>query len=131
MGTFVVPLIHTNGSLSKLSIVIDIELVQGRLSLIISSKVKLMNNTEWKLTILVNDALWPEPVELGSVNPQESLYIPVSCAVASELRIKPPAEYAWSAPIPLNTGSMTAGPCKVRFKNSKYIYYSPILMRMY
>lgn len=101
IGTYAFPLLYSNGSLSKVSIIADTRLVNGKIQLTLSSKVRVCNHTTLTLELLVSDPIWPSPFELGKVAPNESISIPLNCIQASELRCRPVNSTTWSSPVPL------------------------------
>uniref|UniRef100_A0AAV1UVF6 PDZ domain-containing protein n=1 Tax=Peronospora matthiolae TaxID=2874970 RepID=A0AAV1UVF6_9STRA len=108
LGARTFHLVDTHGQRTSFTLSLSAQLVEGRILLIISSPIKLVNRlTSCRpVALLVNDPTWQSPVEIGILRPNQDSAIPVLLSLASELRLRPAedgASYSWSAPIPLQT----------------------------
>ncbi|CAI5717612.1 unnamed protein product [Hyaloperonospora brassicae] len=108
LGARTFPLVDMHGQRTSFTLSLSAQLVEGRILLIISSPIKLINRlTSCRpVALLVNDPAWQSPVEIGILRPSQDSAIPVLFSLASELRLRPVedgASYSWSAPIPLQT----------------------------
>jgi hypothetical protein len=110
LGARTFPLVDTHGQRTSFSLSLSAQLVEGRILLVVSSPIKLMNRlaSGRPVALLVNDPTWHTPVEIGILRPNQESAVPVLLSLASELRVRPVgngATYSWSAPIPVQTRS--------------------------
>ncbi|KAG1694362.1 hypothetical protein DVH05_021441 [Phytophthora capsici] len=110
LGARTFPLVDTHGQRTSFSLSLSAQLVEGRILLVVSSPIKLVNRlaSGRSVALLVNDPTWQTPVEIGVLPPNQESAIPVLLSLASELRVRPVGNgstYSWSAPIPVQTRS--------------------------
>ncbi|KAG7384995.1 hypothetical protein PHYPSEUDO_002007 [Phytophthora pseudosyringae] len=110
LGTRTFPLVDTHGQRTSFTLSLSAQLVEGRILLVVSSPIKLVNRlaSGRPVALLVNDPTWHTPVEIGVLRPNQESAVPVLLSLASELRVRPVgngATYSWSAPIPVQTRS--------------------------
>ncbi|ETM56535.1 hypothetical protein L914_00489 [Phytophthora nicotianae] len=110
LGARTFPLIDTHGAKTNFTLSLSAQLVEGRILLVVSSPIKLVNRlaSGRPVALLVNDPTWQTPVEIGVLRTNQESAVPVLLSLASELRVRPVgngATYSWSAPIPVQTRS--------------------------
>ncbi|OWZ09273.1 Vacuolar protein sorting-associated protein, partial [Phytophthora megakarya] len=110
LGARTFPLVDTHGQRTNFTLSLSAQLVEGRILLVVSSPIKLVNNlaSSRPIALLVNDPTWHTPVEIGILQPNQESAVPVLLSLASELRVRPVGNgttYSWSAPIPVQTRS--------------------------
>ncbi|KAL3663675.1 hypothetical protein V7S43_011090 [Phytophthora oleae] len=110
LGARTFPLVDTHGQRTNFTLSLSAQLVEGRILLVVSSPIKLVNRlaSGRPVALLVNDPTWQTPVEIGVLPPNQESAIPVLLSLASELRVRPienGSTYSWSAPIPVQTQS--------------------------
>ncbi|KAI9919525.1 hypothetical protein PsorP6_017405 [Peronosclerospora sorghi] len=110
LGARMFPLMDTNGKRTSFSLNLSAHLVEGRILLVVSSPIKLVNQlaSGRPVALLVNDPTWHSPVEIGILRSNQDSAIPVLLSLASELRLRPAGcgnAFSWSAPIPVQTQS--------------------------
>ncbi|RLN54564.1 hypothetical protein BBJ28_00020759, partial [Nothophytophthora sp. Chile5] len=111
LGARTFPLMDARGQRTNFSLSLSAQLVEGRILLVVSSPIKLVNRlaSGRPVALLVNDPTWHSPVEIGVLQPHQESAVPVLLSLASELRVRPVgngATYSWSAPIPVQTRSV-------------------------
>ncbi|KAG6616608.1 Vacuolar protein sorting-associated protein [Phytophthora cinnamomi] len=110
LGARTFPLVDTHGQRTNFTLSLSAQLVEGRILLVVSSPIKLVNRlaSGRPVALLVNDPTWHTPVEIGVLRPNQESAVPVLLSLASELRVRPVengATHSWSAPIPVQTRS--------------------------
>ncbi|KAI9982342.1 hypothetical protein PInf_008270 [Phytophthora infestans] len=110
LGARAFPLVDTHGERTSFTLSLSAQLVEGRILLVVSSPIKLVNRlaSGRPVALLVNDPTWQTPVEIGVLRSSQESAVPVLLSLASELRVRPVengATYSWSAPIPIQTRS--------------------------
>ncbi|KAG6959125.1 hypothetical protein JG687_00008974 [Phytophthora cactorum] len=110
LGARTFPLVDTHGQRTNFTLSLSAQLVEGRILLVVSSPIKLVNRlaSGRPVALLVNDPTWHTPVEIGVLRSNQESAVPVLLSLASELRVRPVgngASYSWSAPIPVQTRS--------------------------
>ncbi|GMF52384.1 unnamed protein product [Phytophthora fragariaefolia] len=110
LGARTFPLVDTHGQRTNFTLSLSAQLVEGRILLVVSSPIKLVNRlaSGRPVALLVNDPTWQTPVEIGILRPNQESAVPVLMSLASELRVRPVGNgstYSWSAPIPVQTRS--------------------------
>ncbi|EGZ15036.1 hypothetical protein PHYSODRAFT_315602 [Phytophthora sojae] len=110
LGARTFPLVDTHGQRTNFTLSLSAQLVEGRILLVVSSPIKLVNRltSGRPVALLVNDPTWHTPVEIGVLRANQESAVPVLLSLASELRVRPVgngATYSWSAPIPVQTRS--------------------------
>ncbi|KAL4139839.1 hypothetical protein PRNP1_015484 [Phytophthora ramorum] len=110
LGSRTFSLVDTHGQRTSFALSLSAQLVEGRILLVVSSPIKLVNRlaSGHPVALLVNDPTWHTPVEIGILRPNQESAVPVLLSLASELRVRPVGNgttYSWSAPIPVQTRS--------------------------
>ncbi|KAE8891575.1 hypothetical protein PF005_g5170 [Phytophthora fragariae] len=110
LGARTFPLVDTHGQRTNFTLSLSAQLVEGRILLVVSSPIKLVNRltSGRPVALLVNDPTWHTPVEIGILRSNQESAVPVLLSLASELRVRPVGNgvsYSWSAPIPVQTRS--------------------------
>jgi hypothetical protein len=80
--------------------VIEVELLTGRRVITVRGVHKIVNSTTVRCEVQVQDAISDQVINLGEIDPEQSVGVPLNCSGRSTVRVKPvqlEREYKWNA----------------------------------
>ncbi|OQR95897.1 vacuolar protein sorting-associated protein [Thraustotheca clavata] len=106
LGPRTYSLIEEAGGLSSFRLTCTSQLVGGHIVLTISSHVRIFSHISQKVQLLVYDPSWPQPMDIGVIEPESSIALPIMYSLGSEIRLRCLGEgWNYSSPIPLSMSS--------------------------